>query len=308
MRHHDPGQRGAALLIALMAVALASLIAVALIERGQRTLARTEALADSARAWEYARGMHSLAVATLRRAQTGEIDPAVLDGVWSEPFEVPGGVIQGRLLDQGARFNLNALDHPDSARAALAAETFARLLELLGLDPVIADELQDWIEGERVARPGSAADEFYMRQDPPYRTSGTRLAHASELRWLRSVDNDAWQRLAGRVTALPEPELAINVNAAGPEIVAALFPEMEIADARRVLADGPFADRQGFAAHPIIAARAEPARLTHIVTEGRWFRVQARVTLDGVERDYFRLLKAEGTGYDEFRYFSQGVP
>lgn len=304
----NPNQRGAALLIALIAVALASVIALGLIERSQRALARTEALVATERSWQYARGMQALVAETLRRVRAGEIDPIVLDGAWSEPYEVPGGVIQGRLLDRNGRFNVNALAHPDAAQADRAAEAFVRLLEALGLDPVIADELDDWIEGARMPRPGSAADDWYMRLDPPYRTAGTRLAHESELAWLRSVDEEVLATLSDHVTALPDTSLQVNVNAATAVVVASLLAELDVAQARRVLADGPFPDRQAFLSHPLIEPFSTPAVSQQIVTEGRWYLAHARVVLDGIERDYFGLLSASGPGYDEFRYFSQGVP
>lgn len=308
MRVGSTTQRGAALLIALIAVALASVMAMGLVERSQRALARTEALVATERSWQYARGMQALVAETLRRARSGEIDPTVLDGTWSEPYEVPGGVIQGRLLDRSGRFNVNALAHPDAARADQAAEAFARLLEALGLDPVIADELIDWLEGAHMPRPGSAADDWYMRLDPPYRTAGTPLAHISEIRWLRSVDEEVWETLAEHVTALPDTELQVNVNSAAAIVVASLFAELDVAEVRRVLADGPFSDRQAFLSHPLIEPFSTPVASQQIVTEGRWYLAHARVILDGIERDYFGLLSASGPGYDEFRYFSQGVP
>lgn len=302
------GQRGGALLIALLAVALASVIALALIERGQRAMARTEALMATERAWQYAQGMEALAAETLRRALAGEFDASVLEGTWTEPFDVPGGYIQGRLMDQQARFNLNALAHPDAARAATAREAFARMLDGLGLTPAIADELADWLEGASMPRPGSAADDWYMRLNPPYRTAGVPLAHASELRWLRSVDEEAWQVLSPLVSALPEPELVINVNTTSPPVLAGLFAELDGDQARRVLADGPFMSRSAFLDHPIIRPLAAPGSERFLTTTSRWFLGQSRVVLDGIERDYFRLMTAASPGYDDFRYFSQGMP
>jgi general secretion pathway protein K len=301
-------QRGGALLVALLAVALATVLALALIERGQHALARTEALMATERAWQYAQGMEALAAETLRRAQAGEIDPTVLDGTWTEPFDVPGGYIQGRLMDQHARFNLNALAHPDAAHAAVARDAFARLLDQLGLTTVIADELADWLAGASMPRPGSAADDWYMRMNPPYRTAGVPLAHASELRWLRSVDDEVWRVLSALVTALPDPELVININTASPPVLASLFAELDGDQARRVLADGPFMSRSAFLDHPIIQPLAQPGSERFLTTSSRWFLGQSRVVLGGIERDYFRLLTAASPGYDDFRYFSQGVP
>lgn len=301
-------QRGGALLIALVAAALAAVMATALLERGQRSLARSEALFDAERSWQYAHGMAALGERMLRQALAEGADPAVLDGSWTAPFDVPGGMVQGRLIDQGARFNLNALAHPDSATASAAREIFRRLLEQLGLNPVIADELADWLDGAIMPRPGSAANDWYARHEPPYRTAGVLLASTSELRWLRSVDQSAWRKLQPLVTALPEVELRVNVNTARPEVLAAVIAELDVDQARRVIADGPHSDLVRFRAHPLVAAAIRPDEQVLLSLQSHWYLAQARVVLNGIERDYFRLMNAAAAGYDGFRHFSQGVP
>lgn len=301
-------QRGTALLVALVAAALAAVIATALLERGQRSLARGEAMLASERSWQYARGMDALAERMLEQARSEGADPAALDDQWTAPFDVPGGMVQGRLVDQGARFNLNALAHPDSASAAAAREAFERLLEQAGLNPVIADELADWLDGAVMPRPCSAADDWYARQDPPYRTPGVLLASPSELRWLRSVDEVAWQELSPLVTALPKPELRVNVNTAGPEVLAAVIADLDPEQARRVVADGPFGDLEQFGAHPIVEPVLRPDERVRLSVRSRWYMAQARVVIDGVEREYFRLMGDTAAGYDGFRFLSQGVP
>ncbi len=299
--------RGGALLVALVAVALATLLALGLIERGQQTLARTQALIASERAYQYALAMDVMAESLLRRALEEGIEASLLDGTWTPPYEVPGGVVLGRLIDQQARFNLNALAHPDPALASLALERFERLLLELGLNPLIALELADWLDGARVPRPGSAGDSWYATRQPPYRMPGMALAHVSELRWLRSVDEAAFAALAPRVSALPEPELRLNVNTVDPSVLASLVPGLEPAQAARLLADGPFADVPSFLSHPILQGLAVPQLEAHLTVSSRYFLAQARVVLDGVERDYFRLIRVDGSGYD-FRLFSQGTP
>jgi len=301
-------QRGSALLIALLAAALAMVIATTLLERGQRSLARSEALLATERSWQYARGMSVLARRMLEQAVAEGADPSTLEDSWTAPFQVPGGLVQGRLEDQGGLFNLNALAHPDDATASAAREAFARLLEQQGLNPIISDELADWLDGAMLPRPGSAANDWYARQDPPYRTGGVLLASASELRWLRSVDQAVWQALAPLVTALPEPELRINVNTAQPEVLAAVIAEVGLDQARRVVAEGPFSDVVRFVRHPLIEPIIAPDEQQHLSTRSRWYLARARVVIDGVERDYFRLMSGAAAGYDGFRRFSQGVP
>ncbi len=302
--HH---QRGSALLIALVVAALAAVIALAMIERGQGTLARTQALVDTERAYQYALGMEILAADMIEEATAEGADASQIDGTWTAPFEVPGGLIQGRVLDQNARFNVNALAHPDSGQAARALSAMERLLNHLGLNPVIAAELADWVSGATMPRPGSVGDAWYAGRQPPYRMAGVPLAHVSELRWLRSVDDDTWAQLSPHVSALPDHELLININTTQPEILAGLIDGLDLDQARRVLADGPFADVRGFMGHPVIEANAGPDLAAQVTVFSPWYMAQARVVLDGVERDYFRLMRIGGSGYD-FRLFSQGVP
>ncbi len=300
-------QRGGALLIALVAVALASLLAVGLIERTQRDLARTAALVANERAWQYALGMDVLADSSLNRALAEGLDPASLAGTWTEPFAVPGGHVQARLIDHHGRFNVNALGHPDNVLAAQAEQVLIRLLDQLGLPRALASELREWqIEGDAGGR-GGAESFWYGAQDPPYRRAGLPLAHASELRWLRAVDGGTFERLIPHLTALPSPQLSINVNAATPELLAAVIEGLEVEQARRVLADGPFSDLQQLTTHPLLADRLSPEHTAVLRVTSGWFMVHSRVVLDEVVRDYHRLIDRSGSGYD-FRWFSQGPP
>lgn len=302
-------QRGSALLIAVIAVALATILAVGLIERAQRDLARTEAFLAGERAWQYALGMEILVERLLARALAEGLDPATLSGSWTEPFEVPGGFVQGRLLDQQGRFNLNALASPDRVVAAGAERSLARLLDQLALPRSVAPELAEWLAGPEAgsARHGRAGEGWYAAQTPPYRSAGLPLAHVSELRWLRSVDAEVYQRLEPHVTALPESRLSVNVNHTTPEVLGSLIEGLEIEQARRVLAEGPFTDTAQLAAHPLMAGRLTPEEQAYLGVTSRWFMAQARVVLDGIERDYHRLIQQGGSGYD-FRYLSQGLP
>lgn len=300
-------EKGSALLIALVAVALATVIAVSVLERAQSAMGRTEALLTSERSYQYAQGMEVLVANALERARAEGLNAASIDGVWTPPFDVPGGQVQGRLLDRQGRFNLNALANADSALARRAEAAFGRLLIVLGLSPAIAGELADWIEGDAAIRSGSVGDFWYAAQRPPYRMAGMPLAHVSELRWLRSIDPDDYAALQAHVTVLPETSLNININTTSAEVLTGLIEELDLESARRVLADGPFVDRAQLSSHPLLAGALTPAVERELVVDSRWYLAQARVSLEGIERDFFRLLSVDGAGYD-FRYVSQGLP
>jgi general secretion pathway protein K len=295
------------MLIALVAVALATVIAVSVLERAQSAMGRTEALMASERSYQFALGMNVLVQDALEQARAEGLSASSLSGVWTPPYDVPGGIVQGRLLDRQGRFNLNALANEDTVLARQAETAMERLLDALGLSRSVAAELADWLEGDAAIRSGSVGDFWYQAQQPPYRMSGVMLAHVSELRWLRSVDQAVYDALRPHVAALPEQNLQININTTTPEVLVALIDALDLASARLVLADRPFNDLGQLRAHPVLGPLLTPDLERRLVIDSQWFLAQARVRLAGIERDFFRLLAVDGTGYD-FRYVSQGLP
>lgn len=300
-------ENGSALLIALVAVALATVIAVSMLERAQRAIGRTEALIAAERSYQFALGMEVLIGNALERARAEGLDAASADGVWTPPYDVPGGQVQGRLLDRQGRFNLNALSSPESVLARRAEAALERLLAVLGLPRAIAGELADWVEGDAAIRSGSVGDFWYAAQRPPYRMAGMPLAHVSELRWLRSVDADVFEALLPHVSVLPETSLRVNINTASAEVLASVIEGLDVVSARRILADGPFSDMAQLRSHPLLTGILTPAVERELAIDSRWYLAQARVRLNGIEHDFFRLMAVGGAGYD-FRYVSQGVP
>jgi general secretion pathway protein K len=282
-----PGrQRGAALLVALLAVALAATLAVGLIDDQRATLARTQALADAERSWQFARGLEGLAADWIRRARRGEVPDALLDGRWSAPFAVPGGSVRVRLLARSGRFNLNALAALDPSEAEAGRLGFARLLAALDLDPDLADALY-----ARVRAGGRPL----------------RMIHVSEARavtgWTPSVE----ARLAPFVTVLPDPGSRIDVNSAPPEVLAARLPELSLEAARRIHAERPYARIEDLCAHPDLQALGAVDLDARIRLGGRWYLAHAEILLNGRLHEQVRLLDVAGARYDA-RYVSTGLP
>jgi general secretion pathway protein K len=281
-------QRGAALLIALLAVALAATMATGLVERGQTDVARAQAIATSERAWQYAAGLDALARDWIRRQRepgASAVMPSA--GEWSQPLPVPTGSVQARVVDLGGGFNLNALTHPDPVQARAARRALDELLRVLNLAPELGADIAALVS------PG---------------TDGVahRLVHLSELNRLDRMDPGTRARLAPHVVALPDPSAPINVNRASPEVLSAVLEGLSPASARAVLARAPFDSLQALLAQPELRAVPNAAARARLAVESGWFLAQALVRLDGVERSYARLVAASGNRYDA-RYVSQGT-
>lgn len=279
-------QRGAALLIALLAVALASVLALGLVEDQRRTLARTQALSDSERSWQFAQGLESTVVERLRRARRDGAGPMPLDGGWSAPFPVPGGAVRVRLIPRSDRFNLNSLADPTPERALQAREGLARLLTLLDLDPGLADALRAHL---RVGgRP-------------------VMLAHVSELGEVAGFSAATRERLEPFVTVVPDSRSRLDVNRTSAEALAAQVPELGTEAAERLVLRGPYPRPEDLFAQPELQALDVADLASRLTVEGDWFLAHAEIALGDRVQDHYRLLNVSGAGYDA-RYVSLGIP
>ncbi len=281
-----PSQRGAALLVALLAVALASVLALGLVEDQRRTLARTQALTDSERSWQFAQGLESTVVERLRRARGEGAGPIPLDGRWSAPLPVPGGAVRIRLIPRSDRFNLNSLADPAPERALRARNGLVRLLTLLDLDPGLADALQAHLKAG--GRP-------------------VHLAHISELGEVAGFTAATRQRLLPFATVLPDPRSRLDVNTARAEALAAQVPELGPEAAQRLVQRSPYARIEDLLGQPELQAVRVPDLATRLTVEGDWFLAHAEIALGDRVQHHYRLLNVAGAGYDA-RYVSLGIP
>jgi len=213
--------RGVALIVALLVVALATVLIAGLLDRGELAHARTRNSLREAQAQAYALGLEAYAAKVLMQdeAQGSGIDSA--DSPWAVPLPptpVPGGTISAVMSDLDGRFNLNNLD-PSQAIAGTWHDKFQRLLNALKLDPRLADNVVEWMNAPNA---GSAnSDAFYLGQAIPYRTAQRTFLHISELRLVKGIDGDTFAKLAPHVAALP-PGTTINVNTASVPVLMTL--------------------------------------------------------------------------------------
>jgi len=279
-------QRGAALLIALLVVALAAMVAGGVVERSQRDVARTASVIDAERAWQYAAGAEGLARAWVRRLREGgPVEPA--PGAWTEPFPVPGGTVSARMLDESGKFNLNGLASPDPAEAARAHRGLARLLAAVNVDASLADRVAGLVGRGEARR--------------------VRLAHLSELDRLPGFDAELRRRLTPVLAVLPDPTARVNVDRSTPAVLAAVLDGLSLEAARALLARGPFDSMQRLLDQPELAVIDPEIARARLATESRWFMVHARVVLHGRVYDFFRLVGPATSRYDS-RYVSRAIP
>lgn len=234
-------QAGVALIMAIMVVALATIAAAAMASRQQLDVRRTANLLDSDQAYAYALAVEGWARMILARdARDNQTDH--LDEVWAQrlpPIGVSGGQIDGYVADLQGRFNLNNLVGADGQVSTADFAYFQRLLQALGIDDQLALAILDWLDADFDTRfPAGAEDDFYLSTPTPYRAANRPLQSVSELRLIRGVDAETWQRLAPFVTALPG-RTAININTAAAPLLQAIAEGLATQDGEQLVEKRP---------------------------------------------------------------------
>lgn len=246
-------QRGIALLMVLLILALMMVLASAITERTARMYQQTATTLDNLQARWYALGAETMVAALLQRDALDSPNQTHLAQNWAQQgrrFTVDGGEIYATITDDLACFNLNAVNRAtadESEAIPAAARAFTRLLEKLGAEPLRALQLtaalRDWIDADSQPLLNGAEDEVYMAQSPGYLTGNQNIQDLSELRLLAGMDAALYQRLLPYVCAHPNDALQININTLKPAqaaLLAGLFPaDLSIQQARQLLIARP---------------------------------------------------------------------
>lgn len=288
-------QRGVALIVALLAVALAVLLAAALTDAGELGRARLRNQWRAEQSSELMRGLEAWAAQVLLADQRLSPDLDTLADPWMQPappIVIPGAVINGRLRDLGACFNLNSLA-PAGITDPEAVRRLQRLLTGLRLDPRIAAQAADWRDRDREPQDGGAEDAAYAAQTPPGRAANRAFVDASELKRLPLVDAAAWAALAPYVCALPE-DARINLNTAPALLWLSVAEGIDIGQARRLAREPGTAYRSLDAVHESLAREGVGnVDLTPFSLASDHFRLEARIDADGIAFDYTSVLARE---------------
>jgi len=202
-------QRGIALLVAILLVALGTIIAAAVAYENAMTARRGTATYAFDESLLIEQGAEALAAYGLRQIYNNDPKRIYHGQGWDKPVGplevVPGVMLEASLEDLQGRFNLNNLVGPDGAPDKVQVAAFTQLLAMLGLETKWAGYLIDWIDADIAPQtPDGAEDSVYMGQTPPYRAANRYITSASELLALPGFGRDRYLKLAPHVTALPQ--------------------------------------------------------------------------------------------------------
>ncbi len=199
-----------ALLVAVLLVALATIIAAAVAYENAMTARRGTATYALDQSILIAQGAEALAAYGVRQLVSQDAKHYVYVGQgWDKPYGpmeiVPGVMLTAYVEDMQGRFNVNSLVDTTGRPNLTQVAVFKALLAAVGLEEKWAGLLVDWIDADAVPSiPDGAEDSTYLGQTPPYLTANRYITSTTELMALPGFDRQHYNLIAPFITALPQ--------------------------------------------------------------------------------------------------------
>ena len=253
-------QSGVALVTVLLVVAIATVMAVSMVQEQQGSIHITRGFLSRGQAGQYALGGEELARQILWEDHAEGENRDYLTETWANPelhFQFEEGEVNLQISDLQGLFNVNSLSS-ENTLVEIARQRVVNLLTAVGADPLLSDRIQDWIDEDTSARPAGAEDFDYLVYEPPYRTGNAIIQDVSEL-GLLGLEPEILQQIMPFFTALPDAQTLVNINTASPYVLQALASELSFEAAgvlvqRREEQEGGFETVQAFLQLPELAA------------------------------------------------------
>jgi len=232
MKRPADNESGMAILAALMAVALMTVLVVDFTYSASAGFRAAANQMNELRADYLARsgvqvGLGLLAQDARNNALTQQPYDG-LDKLWATPFPplpVEGGTATVSIVDETRKLNINQLvNAANGAPNPVFAQILDRLFELLGVSPDLVPAIIEWVSPSGAQVQGGPGASYYLGLVPPYEPRGGQMPTIGDLRMVRGVDDLTFIRLSQFLTAAPEPK--VNINTVSPEVLMALMPQL----------------------------------------------------------------------------------
>jgi general secretion pathway protein K len=293
-------QRGVALIMAIVMVAIATVLAVRIGTRASLDQRRTAGLIALDQAWNVALGAEAWAIEVLRQDRE-DTQTDHLAERWAQPIPplpVDGGAVRGALEDMQGRFNLNNLLTNEGQVSEVEVARFERLLENTGANPRWARIAADWLDSDTVAGfPDGAEDGNYLSQNPPYLAANGPVTTTTELMALPGMTYEEFLRIRPYVAALP---LGTKINictAAAPVLAALVEGGTDFGDADALAGNrrnGCFPTIQDL--QSTLSGDEYQALQPAISESSNWFRAVTAVSIGTSELTLYSLIERNSAG------------
>lgn len=285
--------------MAILVVALATTVAVAISANEHLELRRSENMLGAGQGYLYALGGETWAGLVLTRDRKDNNTDNLTED-WARKgavFPVERGQISGYIEDMQGRYNLNNLVSSGKPND-VEINRFRHLLEVLQLDPSLADAVVDWIDPDSQPRfPDGAEDDYYQGLDPPYRAANQPMASTSELLLVKGFTRKIYDTLKPYVAALPTTT-PVNINTASLPVLEAMFPNVPAGDIQQLVdkrQSTPYTTVKSFLADPVFAGLKVSANGLTVASYYFQIHILAQVGRSDTRLDTLVLREDNGT-------------
>ncbi|WOT05179.1 type II secretion system minor pseudopilin GspK [Shewanella youngdeokensis] len=312
-------QRGVALIVVLLIVAMVAIIATNITSRNQLSVRRTINVAQYDQAFWYAISAEAMAKKVLKQ-DLEDSDTVHRQQYWAQAdvvFPVDKGQIAGEISDMQACFNVNSLSQTTTElvngrpKLPLPATQFKGLLIALGMDEFAAERLahtlKDYIDDDMTAGAYGAEDAEYESRNVPYRAANTLLSHKSELRSVMGFSQDIYLKIAPYICAVPGMTTQVlNVNTVTVEhaalIAGMLDNKISVGEAESIINQRPgdgYESTDEFWANSSISSLASDAQLkSSFGITSSYFLLEAGAKVDNAIFRLESVIKGDGTSLE----------
>lgn len=293
-------QRGVALLVVLLLLAMMTAVAATMSERLFGQFKRSSNQLNYQQAYWYSVGAEALAIEGVEQSYK-DSETVNLSQPWAieqQNFPLDYGTLTGRLVDRQACFNLNALVDTSSAsnsqNAPYLVTVFQDLMSALEVDTyvaeIVAHSTWEFVDSNSVVNSVTGVeDSTYESMSPDYMTANSVLADESEFRAINQVSGEVMALVSPYLCALPTSAFRLNVNTIIPQqstLLSAMFGQtLSVSDAKQVLENRPFdgwTDVEQFLAEPQIASLSEASKSQvkgYLSVDSAYFELDAQVVV-----------------------------
>ena len=306
-RSSRAAQRGVALIVAILLVALGTILAAAVAYENAMTYRRGTGTYAFDESLLIAQGAEALAAYGIRQFYQSDPNQVYVGQGWDKPVGpmevVPGVMLEASLEDMQGRLNLNNLVNEDGTPDPVYVAAFTKLLELVGLETKWAPMMVDWIDADIVPQnTDGAEDSVYMGQTPPYRTANRYITSTTELLALPGFGRDRYLALAPYIAALPK-DTKVNLCTVKDKVLDAFLPQGQTEfsstqgqlEKNRTGSPGCFPTLDNYR-----AAFRDPKAWANVQGKlgqnSTYFRLTSFVTIGGAEFNLYSLLYRDATG------------
>ena len=292
-------QQGIALLMAIMIVALVSIVSINMLTQRQMQIYRTANIYFKDQAYQFCLSVERWGLSVLIQdySKVDKYDGA--KDVWNKKlnkFSMKQATITGVIFDLQGRFNLNNLVLNGKINRKWF-ENYKRLLNTLKLPLSLADTLLDWIDKDEQPVTDGAEDIYYISLDRPYRAANQPLNNVSELLLIKGYTEKTVNLLKPFVFTADE-STAVNINTSSNLVLQAVLQglsESQATSLAAVLKASPMQSIADFKKLPAIKNIALEDE--SISVSSNYFVINSYVLIDKIQVNLQSIINRDNNGH-----------